>query len=342
MEKICCYALLAAGMALITPQSVVADELKPDDVTALLEKHLTISGALEVEAGWSEDFNQSRESTISLGTAEIGLEAQPVDWVTASILLSWDDEEETVKVDEAFVQLAEETVPIRLQAGRFVLPFGVYAANTISDPLTLEAFELHEDTLMVSYLMGGFTTEIYVFDGETNESAGDDATDHFGGRIAFDHDGEFGDFAMSSGYVSSVMDSDSLTESTYLSADNVDGMYVQAMLTLQGVSLSGEYLTALSDYKPAADSNRQPAALHVEAAYAFDPGLPALLALSYSQTEDLAGILPEKRLAVAFGVEWADGLSSTLEYCRDTDYEITEGATGERADMVTIQLACTF
>lgn len=314
-----------------------------DDPLQQLQEYLTLSGTIEVEAGWSEDFAGTGESQISLATADLGLEVAPLDWLTATLALTWDDEEDTVTVDEAYLLLGDtETLHLLLQAGRFYLPFGTFEANTISDPLTKEAFEIREDALMVGYSLAGFSVAGYVFNGDTNEGGGDDQIEHYGVHFGYELTDSPVTVSVDSGYISSIMDTDTLSEDADLEADYVGGVFAQAVVGVAGFSFIAEYITAIDDYEPAEAESRKPTSFHLEGAYSVELGLPLTFALSYSQSNDLAEIVPETRVAAAVGVELADGLSTTFEYCHDTDYEVTDGGTGEEGDSVTLQLAYEF
>jgi len=320
----------------------MADETT-EELLDKAKEHITLSGAVEVEIGWSEDFEGATESDIALATATLGVEASLVDWASATAVFDWDDEEDKVTVDEAFLVLGNtDKMPVFLQAGRFYLPFGVFETNTVSDPLTLEAFETREDAVMIGYGLAGIEMGAYGFNGDTNEGGGDDTIEHFGAYVGYSLENETVKVNAHLGYLSSVIDSDTLSESFDLEADYVGGIALQADVEFAGVMLIGEYISAVEDYASFEGENRQPSAFHVEVGYGFDLGLPLLVAVSYSGTEDLGGVLPESRLAAVAGIDLTEGLSAKVEYAHDVDYDVEEGGSGEDADAVTIQLAYEF
>lgn len=336
-------ALLVISIVGLLANNQAVAENRSGETFEELKEHVVISGAVEVEAAWSEDFEGSSNSDIALSTATLGVEASVVEWVAGTIVFDWDDEEDEVVIDEAYVSLGDTgTVPFGLQVGRFYLPLGVFSTSAVSDPLTLEAFETREEAVMARYSVNGITMGLYVFNGDTNENTGDDTIEHFGTFLNYilEHD----DLALTThlGYLSSVVDSDTLQDSLDLAAEYIGGLSAQASLEYRGITLTGEYITAIDDYEPLDGEAKKPGAFHLEVGYSMEIGLPVFAALSYSQTDDLGGILPETRLAPVIGVELPEGLTAKLEYCHDTDYEESEGGTGEESDTITILLSYEF
>lgn len=335
-------ALAAGSLCLIGATQTMAAEQKEE----LLEKvkdHISIHGAIEVEAGWSEDFEGASESDIALATAEIGFEVKLTDWAAGTLNLEWVDEDDKIDVDEAFISLGNtEKFPVSVQAGRFVVPFGFFEGSTIADPLTMQAFETKEDAVMAGFEYEGLHAGAYVFNGDTNEGSGDDTIEHFGAHIGYALKNDAFELNTHLGYLSSVVDADALSENLDLSADYVGGLAAQASVKFAGITLIGEYITAIDDYQPADAASSKPRAFYTEANYSLELGLPLLFALVYSGTDDLAGIFPETRLAAIAGVELTEGLGLKLEYSHDTDYDVADGGTGEEADSVTVQLAYEF
>lgn len=315
-------------------------------VLTKVKEHVSFNGTIEIEARWNEDFAGSSESDIALATAEFGVEAKVTDWVVGTLALEWLDDEDKIDVDEAFITLGNsEKFPAAVKVGRYVVPFGTFAGNTISDPLTLEAFETKEDAIMVGFEHAGMHGGAYAFNGDTNEGEGDDTIEHFGAHLGYALKNDSFSFDFGGGYISSIIDSDGLSEVYDMSADYVGGVAFQTKIGIAGFSLLGEYITAIDDYQPTEleTAASKPSAYHVEAGYEVAIAeFPLLFTLAYSGTKELAGILQEGRLAVVAGIELSEGLSLSCEYTQDTDYEIAEGGTGAQADAFTVQLAYEF
>lgn len=335
---------IATGLLTLSGASIApAEDKAAETLEDKLKDHLTISGTIEVEASSVESFDGSKEEDVALATADFGIEAKLVDWAVGTLALTWDDEEDKVTVDEAYITLGgTEKIPASLKAGRFYLPFGVFETAAISDPLTLEAFETREDAVMAGFVVASFSGGLYVFNGDTNEGGGEEKIEHFGAHLGYSLENDSFTFNSQLGYLSSIVDSDTLGEELDLEADYVGGIAAQASISAFGVTVSGEFITAVEDYSPADGVEGNPAAYHLEAGYEVELGLPLQFALSYSATKDLAAILPESRVAAVVGVELVEGLGFKVEYRHDQDYEVADGGSGEEADAVVAQLSYEF
>lgn len=261
---------------------------------------------------------------MELATVEFAIEAILNDWSSGVMTIEWDGDDDKLTVDEAFITLGgTDTFKPFLQAGRFVVPFGLYDGNTISDPLTKEAFETKEDSIRVGTALGPFTVGGYFFNGDTNEGGGDSHIEQFGIEVGYGLENESVDVEINLGYLSSVVDSDTLAEQFDTEGDYVSGIGAQLGLRAAGSS--------------------KPSALHLELGYNIPmDNFPTLITLAYSATRDLAGVLPESRVALATGIELSGGLGVNAEYTHDIDYSLEDGGTGENSDTIIAQLVYEF
>lgn len=334
----------------MTPEAVESADAEENDILSYINDHVTFSGAIEVETVWSEDFEGASESSVDLATAEFAFEAELTDWAMGVVAIEWDEDDDKLTVDEAFISLGgTEKFPTFLQGGRYVVPFGVYDGNTVTDPLTNEAFETKEDALTIGTSFGPVSIDAYLFNGETNEGDSEDShLEQYGVALGYAYEDDTLAVEAHLGYSSSIIDADGLEEEFDLEADYVDGVAMQGSLRVAGAVFIAEYITALDDAKSTDEitgeiSTAEPSAYQLEAGYNFNIGhLPLLFAVGYSGTSDLGGILPESRLAVVLGIELVEGLGFNLEYAHDTDYDQDEGGTGEKADSVIGQLYYEF
>lgn len=356
----------------VETEATASEEASESDSGLLtkINQHVSLSGAIEVEMGWSEDFEGGEESDITLATAEIALETQITEWDSGLLALEWDDEEDKITIDEAFITLGNtDKFPLFVQVGRYVTPFGLYDGNTIADPLTKEAFETKEDALLVGAEVAGFQGSLFIFNGDTNEGGGNDHIGQWGINLGYGMEHNGMEVTANLGYVNSVMDADGLTgiledlqseadasgafydpDDSFLTADNTGGIAFNAGIRVANFVFLGEYITAVEDFTTRtflmgtrSILDIQPSAYHLEVGYSFTIGdYPALVSAAYSGTDDLMGLLPESRLALDFGIELFEGTSLTFEYAHDEDYDVADGGTGESADSFTTQAAYEF
>ena len=320
---------------------VQAEPNTNQDSSSMIGKYISFAGEIEVEASWRDDFDGVSSSSIDLATTEFTFEAQVSEWATGIIAIEWDGDEDRLTVDEAFILIGKtDTIPGFLLAGRFIVPFGIYVGNTIVYPLTKEAFETKEDALMAGFESNGFYANAYVFNGETNEGGGDDTIEQFGGNLGYRLDNEEMAVGTSIDFISSVFDSDGLTDGfpDSLESDYTPGLAVHAIFGIRGFGIIGEFITALNEV-----DGVEPKAWQIEGFFETEvAGHELIFSLGYSATEELGSILPKSRIAASLGVDLFDGLGVTFEYLHDKDYEESDGGTDETADAFTTQLAYEF
>ena len=319
------------------------------DVNDFTPDKIKLSGTIEIEAGF-ENNNIDNEDTsdITLATAEIGIEATPVDWLTGFALLAWEDDDEKIIFDEAHITLgASDTVPYYLQAGKFYMPFGVFETNMISDPLTLEFAEIVDTGAQVGIEMSGFRGSVYTFNGETDEAGEDDKIRCFGASVGYGVETEGFSIAAGADWINNILESDTMNEyvtDTGDLKDYVAGFGLNAMVGFGPITLIGEYLAAVDDIEFTNGTRHEaPCVWAMEVGYTLEiAGKETTFALAYQATDDAEEILPESKILTSVGVGITDALSVALEYSKADDYSVSEGETGNDVDTVTMQLALEF
>ncbi|HDS16003.1 MAG TPA: LbtU family siderophore porin [Proteobacteria bacterium] len=317
----------------------------------LLGEHVTISGCVEVEVGFTEDYDGNDESDITLATVELGIDIDLHKYVSAHILLLWEeDDTEPVDLDEAYLTLGNtEHFPVFLQAGKFYVPFGNFESHMISDPLTLELGETRESAVLLGFEQAGFRVGVYAFNGDIDEAEDDNEIKCFGLSTGYAFENDNFSLDVGADWINNLADSDTLGDALPESIrDYVDGFTAHAVFSWQGLTLIGEYLAANDDF--AVDElefkgkGAKPEAWNVELGYTFAvAGREAFVAVAWQGTDEaLALELPEDRYLGSVGVELFPGIGLALEYAHDEDYGVGDGGSGKTADTVTLQLALEF
>ncbi len=331
---------------------LATEETEKEELQANWFDNITLSGLVEVEAGYV-DTPDGSESDVILATVEFGIDAQLTDWVNAHVLFLYEDGMDNPEVDEAIITIANlDESPWLLAAGRMYVPFGNYDSNMVSDPLTLEIGETREEAVQAGYFSGNFYSSAFVFNGDANED-GSTHIDDFGFNLGWAHEAsdEHMGYALGASWINNLADSDSLQE-TIIDPndlqDKVGGIGLHGLLNLGSFVLIAEYLGATESFDIADlafdGGGAKPQAWNLEAAWLFQiMEKDAIIGVAWQQTKDaLALELPESRFLATASVEVYKNTALSLEYAHDEDYSVNKGGSGDASDALTLQLAASF
>ncbi|MEW6593627.1 MAG: LbtU family siderophore porin [Thermodesulfobacteriota bacterium] len=324
-----------------------------------LGDRLAFSGLVEVEANAAKDFTKTKTSDITLATVELGLDATMNEWSKGHLqfLFEEDADGNRILVDEGTITLGNtEKFPFYMTAGKMYVPFGSYASNMISDPLTLELGETNESTVQFGFEANGFAGSVYAFNGDIDETGEDNAVRSYGASIGYSLKEENGpSFDLGLDWMSNLADTDAVQDyfaglGTPITAvaDFPAGLAVHGALQYGPWNVLAEYVAALDAFQATEmDFNGQgaePSAFMAELAYGTEiSGHEVTFALGYQQTDEaLALSLPESRYLGAIRVGILDKTTLAFEYARDEDYDLAEGGTGEDGYSATVQLGYEF
>ena len=320
---------------------------------------IALSGLLEAEAGYeSMDYNDPAlededGSDAVLATMEFGVDAVINEYVSGHALFLWEeDDTEPIDLDEGFITLTGgQGSPGYLTAGKMYVPFGNFASNMVSDPLTLELGETRESAIQAGIEMNGFYGSAYLFNGDMDEAGEDSHLNNFGGSAGFTM--ENNNFSLDAGvsYINNILDSDGLgdfvSEEMEEGGNGLDehaaGLGAHAIATFDPVMFIAEYITVLDEPEFVSDTagvgftGEEIAAWNAELGYFFEiAGKPANAGLACQGTDRAGDFLPETRMMGTIGCEIFDATYLALEYFHDA-YE-----NDDEADVITAQLAIEF
>ena len=319
-------------------------------------KKITLSGVVEVEAGY-EDFNfedpeetDTSSSEISLATVELGVDVDIVKHVKGHVLFLYEDDEDVV-VDEGFIIIdGEDVVPLYLNAGKMYVPFGNFESHFISDPLTLELGETRESAIKVGFANEWADICFAVFNGDINEAEEDDDNiDGFvaGAALTLPEETVSG-LGLTAGvsYISNIVDSNGLQDvlEEEFDTDEVED-YIGGFSAFVSVSyddrffLEAEYVGATDEFEEEdlgleSGEKFEPKAWNVELAYGVTEGLE--ISVKYEGTKDTINLLPEKQYGAAVTYNLFENTYLALEYLHG------EFENDDKRDLVTCQLSIEF
>lgn len=330
-------------LGLVTNHVVMAEEY--EGFTGV-----TLSGGVQVEAQYNRDYNEIETSDFVVDEMTLGIEAQVHRFAKAQITFLYEEGATPLEADEAYLTLGNEEIsPIYLSVGQLYVPFGNFESHMVSDPLTLELAETREKAAQLGLEAGGFYGSVYFFNGD-NQDSSEDKIDHYGGNLGFANETESVSYDVGIGYINDIGDTGGL--SWLLEGvddyDYVDGLGAHIVLNFGLVSLMGEYITALDEFKTNQiafnGQAAQPKAWNAEAGLTFDiAGMETTFAAGYQMTEEaLALELPETRILGVISTALNDNTTVSLEYAVDEDYSENDGGTGQNAKSAILQLAVQF
>jgi hypothetical protein len=339
---------------------------------------IEFSGAIEVEFGNThEDFKDNtvaglpsdkvQEHDLTLATVELGVDAQVNKYTRGHILFLYEEDEDgdRVRLDEGTIFLGgiEETYGFYLLAGKYYPHFGELNTFLVSDPLTLEIFEIRESAAQAGWENDWFSIGAGAFNGDVQEEFNRE-NNRINGFFAdvnmHNPEGTLGGVSLLMGlsYLSSVADSDTLTDEVNdINVDGdindirdyVDGVAAYLVAEYGQFSFGAEYITALDDFRAGemayavdrlgAARDTRPAAWNVE--FAYRPVDNFQLAVRYEGSDEMYDLFPEDQYG--FAVSWEVFKYTTLsgEYLHG-EYADNAMTVDRDQDIFTMQLAVEF
>lgn len=311
-----CIGILALVVVALCPR---ASRAVTSD--ALEEAGLSFPGYLEVGVSYT-DGGEEDTTDVALAELDIGLEYSPNDWLSASVLLIYEDGEDGVNVDEAYASIGgSEAVPVVFTVGRLYLPVGEYSSRFCSgvfctDPLTQSLSESQEDVVQAAYDFGLGSVTAGVANGDADEIGADDTIDLYYAVVELQPvDG----LAVGLGYVSQLADSDELSGMVPEDGvtDSVAGLSLYVIYERGAFYAQAGYVMALDAFA-AADldtdedgSGDEPKAFNVEVGYEVVTDLQ--LGARYGMSKEF-GDFAEDQYGVAVNYSVFEGAVVGLEY----------------------------
>jgi len=302
---------------------------------------MEISGVVEVEMGLLSTKDNT-SSDLGLATVEIGLDGTIAEGVGVHILMLHEEDDTPLEIDEGTITLSNVAdIPLSLTAGQMYLPFGKFESNMVSDPLTLEIGETRESTVALGYELDGIYGSFYVFNGNSENSTDDNASD-FGLNLGYTTNTL--DIGVS--YLSSFAETDTMQDSVNSAGDNAPGAIgIHAIISMGPVQIIAEYVSAMDKFDAEDFSfegnDSRPSAYSAEVGYTMSfMGKETTLAASVQGTKQAANAeLAESRIMLGLSSALKDNTSLSIEFMNESD---VEGGVGEDTNVITAQIAVAF
>lgn len=334
---------------------------------------IKLSGLIEVEgsserlktkgASQPELESSRRDDNMTLATVELGAEIAVNKYVSGNIRLLYEQDETDLTVDEGTITIGgvEETMGFYAVAGRYYPHFGELNTWFVSDPLTLEIFEIQETAAQVGWKNDWFTTGLGAFRGDVLKVGEDESRiKGFFADVHFHNpEGTLAGISVIAGmsYLNNVGETDTLQD-----ADGLDGKPVKdriggaaGYLTVEydRFSLGLEYISAFDSFeagemnyaldRDGSAKESRPAAWNFE--LAFRPIERLQLAGKYEGSKDMFVLFPESQFGLCVSYEIFDSTVISGEYLHgkyDDNNLNSEGSVSDTRDLFTVQLAVEF
>jgi hypothetical protein len=311
-------------------------------------KGVSLDGLVRIQGIHHQDYQEHEASDIIAHTVALGLTARVHEWSTARLSLLYEERLQGVltplETDEAFITLGNSAVaPVYLAMGQMYVPFGRFESNLVSYPLTYEMAITRKQAIQLGFKSASVYGSVYGFNGDT--------IDHYGGNLGLAQETDSYNYDLGVGYINDIGASFAITgvlPKYPTEYDYVDGLSAHLILNRGDISLIGEYITALNEFKvdhfAFAGHGAKPQAWDLDAAYRINMvGKKLTLAAGYQATAEARALnLPQSRILAALSWAIDDNTTLGLEYAFDEDYGQAEGGTGESAKTATLQLAVKF
>ncbi|MCG8316341.1 MAG: LbtU family siderophore porin [Pseudomonadales bacterium] len=208
--------LLLSGIATSFSSSAIANTTE-DEIRALKQRIAALEsnplraanwdwmGALQLDASYTDDYNNNSQSDLVVSKALLGIEAKLQPDLLGSLTLIYEEDATELELDEVFLSYGINEY-LAVTAGQIYLPFGQFKSAALVDPLTLDLGETRETAAMIAYQKNGLNLRFYVFNGETDVNG--DVIDNFGLRFHYDVKSSHGEGAFSVDFINNIIDSD--------------------------------------------------------------------------------------------------------------------------------------
>jgi len=356
------YTDYMENLNLLQLRQTIFNNYRDSGVTPPTGPMLMLSGKIEGQAIYQNNYSAGHSSRIDLSTAELDLIPIINQWAGGFVSFKYDNSQapnvpltsnSRVHLDEGFLTLGNlNQAPIYLTLGQFYVPFGNYSSLMISSPLTQQIFQTRARALELAYMHPcnrGLYAQAYMFNGDSNVSNNDNVN-NIGGNVGFmfSKDDEW-NIDTSVGAIANVADSLGMQQTNLpvgflgfspLNSNTlvrqVPGASAHLNFGLGQFGMKTEYDTAMSDFASQDlmynGQGARPAALNVEGFYNFRVmDKPSAVAISYGQSwQALALGAPQYRYEASFLTSiWKDTLQQ-IEFRHDINYDQPDSASGAR------------
>jgi len=317
------------------------EEMKSEEgPLAGIKDKINISGLIEFggarESVDNRNGTDTSQSDLNLTTVELSVEAEVNEWVNVATTFLYEDAtfggETSVDLDVGTLTIGNtEKFPLFFTGGTMYVPFGALLTHfpddpIIDQPLTLVMGETREKAGLVGLEYRGFSISGYAFNGDLDETEGENHIESFGLDAHYDFTDDRGlEIMVGASYISNISDSDGLSDAlgTATIRDQVGGFDTYLHIGYANFFFDAEYMTATEDFEPAElaiwrGTGAQPEVWNLEVGYNWDWGRNLEIAFKYAGSDEAENLgFPEDRYGIAFNQTIFEGVIASLAFLHD-------------------------
>ena len=332
------------------------EELENKKTISWIDK-IKLNGAIEVESSYvknkgNNNVEDNSESKIELSKVELDFSFNLHKY--ASAFANFLYEGDGIDIDEAAIRLGNtENYPVFLQAGKYVVQFGIYESMFITDSETKNLGETNAGAVSLGFEDYGIVASVYSFSQDINKKDENDKALNYGAGVGYNFKNVLpSDISLflNASYIDTITGASAFENTEIEEVNDYVGAYsFFGQLDLFDFTLIGEYVSATDkfdkdDYQEF-DKNYQPTALNFELGYTF-PYLnenEMTIALRYEDVREMFdsdyNIYGAVFSAEVFKMEDFNTLVSLSGEYLHTDFDEDEI---DKSDSFIIQLAAEF
>ncbi len=353
---------MSQGMFFLEQQQALEKQLNGAPLPYADRPQVMLGGKLEASGTWQSPYSGSDNSSLDLVTAELEVLGQVSEWASGYMTIDYNNSaldpvlngsgnptnNSNIYLGRGFLTIGNlNKSPIYFSAGQMYAPFGQYASNILSNPVTKVLGRTNSRVAQLGFDKDGFDVSVYAFNGgsdtgnanlnkwganttyrftvgqySANLGAGfiNNMADAGGAQLTGGGMGTFGGFAQS--------------PATETLVHYVPGVDLHAFVARGPLYVVAEGIGATRAYDmhdmTFNAGGAQPKAGHVEAGYNFKMfGKKSIFNVAYEQTWDaLAMGLPKNSYIATLSSSLFKNTIEVLEFRHDVNYADTDTSAG--------------
>lgn len=307
-----------------------------------------IGGGLEGQLITGIQSKRHPSTDLDLIRADLNLLTYMSPWATGFITVAYDNSpflpisgglrvaNSRFFLSRGFVTVGNLNVsPIYGTFGQIYVPFGRYASNLLSSPVTLKLGRTTGRTLVLGYNQDNFNGSMYTFHGDGhNQDDYDTGLNQWGVNVSYHADYQGYQSSIGAGYIANIVDAKGMKNEWLACGSGVTGQLAKRIPAMnfhgefsRGLyDLFAEYVGAMESFDPNDlsfhDHGARPQAVHLELTYHPKTIKPSTIGGGYGQSWQTFNI-PQRSVFAVYTVSLSKDTIESLEYRHDIPNKLT-------------------